>query len=285
MSKKMKLLWTLFNALLLHPVKFINAAKKHLREIYLFFENEKIKISPDTWNGKSVSRINVDKYEFLIPQADVPAFCFQWQEIFVEKQYLFFCQSSNPVILDLGANVGTATMFFSRKYPNAIIEVYEPDPLIFSVLSENLKRNKVKASLHNDAVWVSNGKIAFEPDGADGGRLVPEGSNGTHLVSCVDIRDIIMRYPRIELLKIDIEGAENEVIPRLDGHLSHVERLFVEYHERRGKPQGLAEILSVLSKNDLKYTIFNLSDCIYSAFSKSWDHPNYSQQLIIYAYR
>ena len=139
--------------------------------------------------------------------------------------------------------------------------------------------------MHNEAVWVSNGKIAFESDGADGGRLVPEESNGTYLVPCVDIRDIIMHYPRIEFLKIDIEGAENEVIPRLDGYLSHVERLFVEYHERRGKPQGLAEILSILSKNDLKYTIFNISDRIYSAFMKPWDHPNYSQQLIIYAYR
>jgi FkbM family methyltransferase len=69
------------------------------------------------------------------------------------------------VILDCGANIGMATLFFKWLYPNARIDAFEPDPKTFQLLENNVKQNHLtNVATHNCALWDIDGKIDFFVD-------------------------------------------------------------------------------------------------------------------------
>ena len=283
--KKLKTIFFWFTELLIHPIQFFRMLRiclsnfsdllKRENKICLMFRND----SPKS----QVATVCLEDCIFQMPRKAVPSFLNQWQEIFLDKEYLFHTESDKPIILDLGSNVGTSIIFFSKHFPNAIIEGYEADPNIYAYLKSNMLNNDVKVQLYNAAVWINNGNCLFHSDGTDGGHLIIKESKNDISVSCIDILDIVRKYPEIDFLKIDIEGAEYEVIKRMNNYLCNVKHLFIEYHEKRTEKQKLSEILSIISENDLRYTIFNLAAKVYNPFCEIWHHEDYSQQLIIYA--
>ncbi|MFI5179368.1 MAG: hypothetical protein ACHQO8_12420, partial [Vicinamibacterales bacterium] len=76
--------------------------------------------------------------DYEIRYADLLSFCPQWQDIFVKRVLDFRCATDAPRILDCGANVGLASLFFRRAYPKARITAFEADPAIFAMLDANL---------------------------------------------------------------------------------------------------------------------------------------------------
>lgn len=174
--------------------------------------------------------------------------------------YKFESPSTAPVILDFGANIGVSVAYFKKLFPDCTIEAYEADPDIFGYLKKNMEQNLLNnVDLHKQAVWISNGKISFDSDGADGGKI-SEKQNEENVVECVDVLDIVTKYTKIDMLKMDIEGAEFQVMKRLDKHLSHVKRCFIEYHGAPGD-ERFPEFLSLLQENDFQYRIFNVYEC------------------------
>lgn len=71
-------------------------------------------------------------------------------------------------------------------------------------------------------------------------------------IDCIDVREIINKYERIDFLKIDIEGAENEVIFRIDEDLQKIERIFLEYHSIKGQKQDVGRIMDILNRNGFR---------------------------------
>lgn len=200
--------------------------------------------------------------EWNLTAADAASFLSMWREIFLEKIYRFHTQASEPVILDLGANIGLSVLFFKELYPGAKITAYEADPYLFGLLKKNLADNRANTvELYNQAVWDSAGVLNFRGDHADGGSVVEDSAAGSVEVPAVDIRTILRPFERIDYLKIDIEGAENRVIPAAGGLLEKVENLFVEYHSRRDRRQELAELLAVLESAGFRLTLQSLPPC------------------------
>ncbi|HWV30316.1 MAG TPA: FkbM family methyltransferase, partial [Dyadobacter sp.] len=60
---------------------------------------------------------------------------------------------------------------------------------------------------------------------------------------------------RIDFLKIDIEGAEIDVLHDCRGSLAHVQNLFVEFHSYIGNAQGLADVVKVFEENGFRYYV------------------------------
>jgi FkbM family methyltransferase len=119
------------------------------------------------------------------------------------------------VIVDIGANIGLAAKFFRRRYPDAEIVAYEPDPESFRMAQRNV-HDLTYLSLRNLAVGPSFerlrlyrvageswGTSAFATD-----QTVAE----TFEVDAVTLDSIIEELGTIDILKIDIEGAEYEVL-------------------------------------------------------------------------
>ncbi|WP_028982322.1 FkbM family methyltransferase [Sporocytophaga myxococcoides] len=200
----------------------------------------------------SQRKVSFLKYEFLVP--DCWSFLFQFQEIYVEQYYKFETKEKTPVIFDCGANIGTSCLYFSSLYPASKIIAFEADPNIASILKSNLDKNNIKnVDILNKAVWIDNNGIEFSIEGADGASIFGNGKKVK--VESVRLRDLLLQTPKIDMLKMDIEGAESAVLKDCSDALTNVENIFIEYHSFPGQQQELNEILNVLSKNNFRYYI------------------------------
>ena len=161
---------------------------------------------------------------------DAPSFFWQYVDIFRNGSYFFRCDRSCPVVYDCGANVGVSVAYFKMLYPDARVTAFEPDESVFGYLHRNLSRNGLVAevALHNAAVWVHSDGVAFDSDGADGGRVAT--GKAVRRVSSVDLAERLADEKRVDLLKMDIEGAESVVLPSLKRVIHRVRHLFCEYH-------------------------------------------------------
>ncbi|MFN8356752.1 MAG: FkbM family methyltransferase [Spirosomataceae bacterium] len=191
-------------------------------------------------------------YQLQVP--DAFSFCWQFKEIFVDELYRFSSKHSAPRILDCGSNVGVSILYFKKLFPHAHITAFEADPTIANYLKKNLETNGIQGvEIVEKAVWKDDLGVTFASDGADGGSIKTDGNAQT--IPSVRLRSILEQESHIDFLKIDIEGAETEVLADCQDVLQHVENLFVEYHAYIGQPQYLAELLAIFTKNGFRYYI------------------------------
>src|ERR1700736_4768148 len=73
-----------------------------------------------------------------IQVADADSFLGSYKEIFFDKVYAFPSVTPRPLIIDGGANIGLATLFFKRIYPQSRVIAFEADPAIFALLEQNI---------------------------------------------------------------------------------------------------------------------------------------------------
>lgn len=174
----------------------------------------------------------------------------QYRQIFQQNAFLFPASTPRPKIIDCGANVGCFTVYFAQLFPEARITAFEPDPQVFAVLQRNVARccgseqiELVQAAVTGTAETV----LSFYADHCDAGRTTTSLAGGaTMQVAAVRLRDYL-KSP-CDLLKIDIEGAEVEVLNDCGECLSQVARIFVEFHSFVGQEQRLDQVLGVLAR-------------------------------------
>lgn len=192
------------------------------------------------------------QYRFLVP--DPFSFVWQVKEIFADEFYYFQSGKPQPVIFDCGANVGTSVTYFRHIYPNARILAFEADEPIAHVLNQNLRQNGIHGvEIINKAVWINDEGILFGSGDADAASIYSESDK--KLVPSIRLRDYLLREPRIDMLKMDIEGAETDVLADCHDALNNVQHLFIEYHSYVDHSQGLASILHILEQNGFRYYI------------------------------
>lgn len=178
---------------------------------------------------------------------DSASFISTFRQIFEDQIYRFSSSTDRPYILDCGANIGLSVIYFKRRYPQSSIVAFEPDKAIFDILRRNVRSfGYDDIEIVNRAVWNSETELNFTSDGADGGRLSIPNDKPNHAVKTVRLRDYLDQ--KIDFLKLDIEGAETEVLSDCADQLSNVERLFVEYHSFDGQPQTLHIVTEVLAQ-------------------------------------
>ena len=215
---------------------------------------------------------------------DAASFLSAYTEIFGEQIYAFEAASPAPRILDLGANIGLSVLYFKQRYPRAEVTAYEADPRIYDYLVRNVYGNGfTDVRLVNKAVWDSAAVLGFSADGADGGRVVPRGGGDQVSVEAVDIREILASG-RYDFLKMDIEGAEERVIPACRGHLEHVERVFVEYHSVAREEQSLGRIISELTGAGFRIHVHHVH-AVPSPLLKVQPDAGFDLQLNIFAWK
>lgn len=204
-------------------------------------------------------------------------------EIFVRQNYLFSAANERPQILDCGANIGVGVAYFKSIFPNAIIHAFEPDETAYRCLAENVARNNYQdVVLHQKAVWTRNEALQFFPDGSWGGGLhAKDGATGV-TVEAVDIGEFLDQ--RVDFLKMDIEGAESDVIQHVFDRISaNVDRFFFEWHSLRNAPQKLGTILREFEEAGFRYHVKEASTRM-SPFNATPPGPMDSQ-LDVFVFR
>lgn len=141
----------------------------------------------------------------------------------------FVSPTADPLILDCGANIGYTSLWYKRLYPAARIVAFEPDPVFSEMLRRNLARNGAgDVEVVEAAAWISDGHAPWLSIGVDGSRLGGADGEARCTVATVDLRRYLTRD--VALLKLDVEGAEFDLVPHLAPSLGRVAQVLVECH-------------------------------------------------------
>jgi FkbM family methyltransferase len=174
---------------------------------------------------------------FRYDTSDLSAF----SQIFISNELAALGELSAPTwIVDCGANVGYASIWFLNRFPQAKVIALEPDPANFSVLVKNVAPYGDRVIPILGALWKSDGNVAIHrvAHGSNGGgewatNVHTASENGEVVVPAFSLTTVLSWIPeqRIDLLKMDIEGAETEVFSQPKSTTwQHVTCLAVELH-------------------------------------------------------
>lgn len=239
---------------------------------------------------KSIDRNVAKNVSFLgydLQIIDGPSFVWQYKEIFLDEYYKFLSlikTSEKKIIYDCGANIGMSILYFKKLYPHSKIIAFEADPNIQEILKSNLINNNINdVEVVSGAVWINGDGVNFSADGADGGFIATD--NCLPKIKSVRLRDYLEREESVDMLKIDIEGAEAEVLFDCSGQLQKIENLFIEYHGFKNKQQALGKILSLLTDNSFRYYLKTITECASPLVNHRVLKDSYDLQLNIFAYK
>jgi FkbM family methyltransferase len=206
------------------------------------------------------------------------------KEIFIEEVYKQHLPP-NPYIIDCGANIGLSVIYLKHLFPDAEIIAFEPDEENFRLLQKNIESfNYKNVTARKEAVWIENSMLNFASEGSMSSRIGNESTKHTVRVQAVRLKDFLDRP--ISFLKIDIEGAEYQVIKDISDHLHFVSNLFLEYHGSFKQNDELNEIFSLIVEKGFSYYIKEAT----SVYDNPFEHlkkeiVDYDVQLNIFCFR
>jgi FkbM family methyltransferase len=165
------------------------------------------------------------------------------KETFIDQFYTRFGVPVEDgwVVMDIGAGIGDYSIHVAFGKPNVQVFAFEPYPGSFALLRENLALNKMdNVQTFQQAVWRTTGQLSL--DIASGEPLQIRSHNLNTLVEdnqglSVDAVSLesalsILNMTRLDLLKMDCEGAEYEILLNTPpAILRMVERIIMEYHD------------------------------------------------------
>ncbi len=158
-------------------------------------------------------------------------------QIFINQGYSCLEDLEEPkFIIDCGANVGYSSVYFLNKYPNARVIAVEPDHENFKVCEKNLSFYKERFLAINSAVWSHKTGLTVCNDDGRGECAIQvkecQEADQPDIYS-IDISHLLSdsEWSSIDLLKIDIEGAETIIFSEnYENWLQHVKNIAIELH-------------------------------------------------------
>jgi len=193
------------------------------------------------WMGHRVRYSNRSSILFLV------------HEIFAHCAYDFTPARPDPLIVDCGANVGMAALFFRLRFPGSRVVAVEPHPRAFRLLEENTggdaRIERIEAALTEDGAPAR--LFAPSDDAASLASSVIPGLMSGEAVEVAGIRlsELLARLDGgVDLLKLDVEGAEYGALRdcHRSGALARVREVAVEYHRTPSEPGGPDALVEML---------------------------------------
>jgi FkbM family methyltransferase len=180
-----------------------------------------------------------------------------WVQIVGQEDYaiverLLRQRSGRPIrtIVDAGANIGLASLYFAEAFPECRILAVEPDPDNFEILVLNVRSLKDRVECVRAAFWPVDEPLQMDPEPFRGGREwartvrrveEPVEGGGASTVPVVTPPEAVARLGGgpVDLLKMDIEGAEAEFFADVDrcrNLLTQTRAIAIEVHPERIDP-------------------------------------------------
>jgi FkbM family methyltransferase len=134
-----------------------------------------------------------------------------------------------PTIVDAGANIGAAALWFDKKYDKAAVVAIEPEPGNSIVLRENVKNNS-RISVIEAAIGSESGYVSVKTEGHGWSATTVRATDGIRVITMDDaFRSVKNGAPFIA--KIDIEGFESDLFSKNIQWLDDVYVVFIEPHD------------------------------------------------------
>jgi FkbM family methyltransferase len=187
-------------------------------------------------------------------------------QIFFLKEYLpvlnFMISKGFKVdtFLDLGANIGLTSLFVHNLFPEIKIAAVEPDEGNYQMLLRNFKQAKlVHPITFNRAIWSEETILKLSRNFADGQdwaiNVVTEDSSSQDEVETITMQSLLttLGWEHIDLLKVDIEGAEGVLFDADLNDLGFLQRVSVVAMELHEGLVNSKKIIDLLSQNGFNY--------------------------------
>jgi FkbM family methyltransferase len=216
---------------------------------------------------------------------DYHTFATLFEELYVAEVYYFSAASPEPLIVDCGSNIGLSVLYFKRLYPKGRVIAFEPDRATFEMLELNVRSNNLAGvTLVKKALCDSAGSVPFYVSPEKPGLLVQsmrKENLASSEVTSVE-SEMLSSYltEPVDFLKMDIEGAENQVLKDLNetGTLALVREIVLEYHHHLTPHEDkLGVFLKTLEQTNFGY---QLKAAVIPPFRKGE-----FQALMLYAYQ
>ena len=159
---------------------------------------------------------------------------FVFYEVFLDRCYSLpkqFCGAVANVV-DLGAHIGLVSLFYLQHFPEAQFVCVEANPLNRQLLRCNLSAFQDRVRIVEGAVSSAPGVVFFDAaERSWEGRISQDARHGQAVMS-YGMHEILAmcNWPTVDLLKIDIEGAESEILGTRNEWLRCVKVIVIELH-------------------------------------------------------
>jgi len=186
----------------------------------------------------------------------------RWPEIrvFLEAQHK---RGRRPLIVDAGAHIGISTVFFALMFPTALVIAIEPEESNFDLLSKNtegLNVRCIKAALSSE---TQRARVLDPGEGHWAFRT--ESTNSEEGLPCVTLNSLYGEFGGSQafpfLVKINIEGAEEELFARNTDWVPNTGIIIIELHDkimpRKAVSRPFLKCVSALDR-DFVYAGFNV---------------------------
>lgn len=188
-------------------------------------------------------RLAGQRFPFHLRMADI----YTLAEILHEEQYFLETPvPAEPIILDAGANVGATGVWWVAHHPGATLHCFEPEPANFALLQANLG-DRPRVGLHQVALGEEEGTANLHVAEHGAMHTMADASVGTSEVEVPVWRldRFLERHdlPRVDILKLDVEGFEMEVLRGFGERLRDVGIIAGEVHEDWVDPAAFYALL------------------------------------------
>ena len=156
--------------------------------------------------------------KFFLPNNDIDSiqFCMRSKLVYWDILALYQIDKylpDNSTILDIGANIGSHSIYWSRERNAKKVYAFEPLDTTYDILTKNIELNNLEDTItsYNFGLYnkETNARILyFWKENLGGTSFIPDGNGGFKLktLDSLDIKE------KIDLIKIDVEGAEVQTI-------------------------------------------------------------------------
>ena len=185
------------------------------------------------------------------------------QELLANENYWFETSADYPVIIDCGTHFGLSLYYFKQLYAHAKIIAFEPNPQLYEMAEMNIALNNwTNIDLMPYAIGSTNGDRRFHipiNGSTMAGSLLKRMNTFGFKLETIDVLSVrlseIMNGP-VDFLKMDIEGAELEVLEDIEDNLSSIQHIFCEFHQGGGvESKDLVTIMKLLDRSGFEVRI------------------------------
>jgi len=152
----------------------------------------------------------------------------QFLEIILKDVYKLKKLKKNSVVVDVGANIGLVSILAAKRFNAKKVISFEPCSDNFILLKKNIEVNDCKNIIINKfAISDKKGKTKLYLHGSGTHSLVRKGKK-FELVKQTTLDEVLKNEPVIDLLKIDVEGAELKVLKGANKTLEKTKKIAME---------------------------------------------------------
>jgi FkbM family methyltransferase len=221
---------------------------KYLKQIILILLPKSVK----TWYFEIAVFLSQKVFVAVLPpNSEYPVFLRRKETDFNVYHDVFILKLSYGITLpyipkfmiDCGGNIGLTSVYFKLLYPEIKIITIEPEASNFELLKRNISPYQTDITALNMGIWSKTAKLLVKNYTGKKFEFVTEeitpDFNGTHenIIDAICINDVLSKYVKwgegdraIDLIKVDIEGSENELFRTNYEWLAQTKAIVIELH-------------------------------------------------------